>query len=123
MPFIQQLSGANALIRLENLAIALIALTTYSITGASWILFVVLILAPDISMIGYVANPKVGAFTYNLVHNYLLVFLLVAAGASTQNSLFDTLALILAVHIGFDRFLGLGLKYSDAFKPTHMQKV
>ncbi len=32
------------------------------------VLFVVLILAPDLSMLGYLAGSRVGAAVYNVVH-------------------------------------------------------
>ncbi|HUP13711.1 MAG TPA: DUF4260 family protein, partial [Niastella sp.] len=38
----------------------------------SWWLWPLLILAPDISMLGYMAGTKTGAFTYNLFHHKLV---------------------------------------------------
>ncbi len=32
-------------------------------------------------------------------------------------------AVIWIAHIALDRFLGFGLKYSQAFQPTHIQNV
>ena len=53
------------LLHLEGVAILLLSLYFYSYNQFSWLLFFVLLLAPDISMIGYLFNNKVGAVLYN----------------------------------------------------------
>ncbi|HYR93234.1 MAG TPA: DUF4260 family protein [Methylomirabilota bacterium] len=40
------------------------------VTGNPWLL-VPLLLAVDVSTVGYLANPRVGAVTYNALHNWL----------------------------------------------------
>ena len=66
---------------------------------------------------------KTGAFTYNLVHNFALAALLIGSGLFTGNTLLTSLGLILTAHIGADRFLGFGLKYTTDFKDTHIQRL
>lgn len=110
-------------LRLEGLAVLVAAVYFYSQIDASWVMFAVLLLAPDISMIGYLKDPKLGAFTYNLVHNYILVTILILGGLIFDSRLATSLGLILMAHIGADRLLGFGLKYPTAFKETHLQKV
>lgn len=118
----------HIIIRLENLAIALLVLFVYSYLGLSWKMFAILIITPDLSMLGYLVNSRVGAITYNIVHNYALVTVLYLASNFLPPN-FDhheylaTYALNLAIHIGFDRALGLGLKYPDKFKHTHLQEI
>jgi hypothetical protein len=36
----------------------------------SWLLFFLLLLVPDLSMLGYLLNNQVGAFSYNLFYTY-----------------------------------------------------
>jgi hypothetical protein len=46
----------------------------------SWLLFAVLFLAPDLFMVGFLANPKLGAAIYNLGHWLLLPLVVFAVG-------------------------------------------
>ncbi|RZM18690.1 MAG: DUF4260 family protein [Pedobacter sp.] len=77
-----------------------------------------LFLSPDLSMLGYLFNTRVGAFTYNMVHHRGLALALVAIGFLMQLYTVITLGLLLVTHSSFDRMLGYGLKYSDDFKRT-----
>ena len=60
------------LLRLEGLAIAVGAVVLYADGDHSWWLFALLILAPDLSFLGYLAGPRLGAAAYNLLHNLVL---------------------------------------------------
>lgn len=111
------------ILHLEGAAIFLASLYLYYLLSADWLLFVVLLFTPDISMIGYVRNTRIGAITYNLVHNYVLGILVSGIGALLGSNLVISLGLILLAHVGIDRFLGFGLKYPTHFKETHLQKL
>ena len=111
------------LLRLEGLAVFVAALVLYFDAGYGWLLLVVLALAPDLSMLGYVAGPRVGALSYDLVHGYVGPLALGVVGVLAGADLAIQLALIWAAHIGADRLLGYGLKYPSAFKDTHLQRV
>ena len=74
-------------------------------------------------MIGYVANTRAGAITYNLVHTYAFAALITLYGLLAGHRIAISLSLILAAHIGLDRLLGYGLKYPTAFKETHIQRL
>jgi hypothetical protein len=111
------------LLKAEGLALAVLAIYFYWRIGDSWLLFVVLILAPDLSFFGYLAGPKVGAVVYNTVHAEVLPAVLLAAGVLTGSSLPIGLALIWLAHIGGDRLFAYGLKYPTEFKDTHLQRV
>ena len=112
-----------ALIRLEGLAAAVLAAVVYSRISGSWLVFVLLFLVPDLSMLGYLAGPRTGSAIYNIVHTYLAPILLGAYGVFTQGALILSLALILFAHIGIDRLLGFGLKYPSGFRDTHLQQL
>ncbi len=110
-------------LRLEALAIALALLGLYVVSASSWWLFAVLILVPDVTMIGYLAGPKLGALSYNLGHSYALPVGLAVAGALLAIQVLISVALIWAIHIAFDRFLGYGLKGSSGFEQTHLGQI
>lgn len=120
---LQQLSLPNLLLRLEGLTVLLLALAVYFHFRASGLLFVVLILAPDLSALGYLVNPRVGSWSYDLVHTYVLPAVLAAIGLIGGQPLLLNISLIWFAHIGADRLLGYGLKYPTAFKDTHLQRV
>lgn len=111
------------LLHVEGLAVLVTAAVVYRGLGASWVTFAVLFPVPDVSMAGYFFGTKIGAAVYNLAHTYTVPFLLwvVLALAHVPQAL--PLCVIWVAHIGFDRLLGYGLKYSTAFKDTHLGKV
>lgn len=90
-----------------------------AVDGPPW-LFVLLALAPDLSMAGYLAGPRVGSYAYNAVHTYALPLLLGAAGVWTGTHVAVLVALVWIGHIGADRLLGYGLKFESGFRDTHL---
>ena len=111
------------LLRLEGAAAAAVALVFYFHHGHPWWLLVVLVLVPDLTFVGYLAGPRVGAAFYNSAHSYIGPLVLLAAGDLAKSTAAIEVALIWIVHIGADRMLGYGLKYPTAFKDTHLQRV
>jgi hypothetical protein len=111
------------LLRLEGLALFTGAVTVYAYLGHSWWLFALLLLAPDLGALGYVHSLRLGSLTYNAVHTTSLPLLLGVACLLLGQPLGVQLALIWLAHIGMDRTVGYGLKYSDAFKHTHLGEV
>lgn len=111
------------LLRAEGLAVFAAALVAYAALGASWWLFAALILAPDLSMLGYLAGPRPGAFFYNAAHTYVGPALLGGLAYGVSAPLAGAIALIWTAHIGLDRLLGYGLKYPAGFALTHLGRV
>ena len=113
------------LLRIEGLALFGLATGAYfAVLGGSWALFLVLLLAPDLSMAGYLANRRVGAATYDAVHTAAVPAAILAGAWYAGWSLGVGLALIWLAHVGVDRAVGFGLKYPDApFAETHLQRV
>jgi hypothetical protein len=110
-------------LQLEGLA-ALVAGTALFVgTGAPWILLVPLLFAVDISMVGYLAGPRVGAFTYNLAHNWGSGLLVLGLGLATGVVPLVAAGAILIAHSGMDRVAGYGLKYPSAFADTHLGRL
>jgi uncharacterized protein DUF4260 len=89
--------------------------------GASWILFVVLLLLPDLAMLGYLRGVRLGTICYNLVHTLIGPFLLIAYAFLGKSFWLLPYGLIWTSHIGLDRLLGFGLKYPTRFNDTHLQ--
>jgi hypothetical protein len=78
---------------------------------------------PDLSMLGYLANVRLGAPLYNLVHIVAFPVLLAGVSFPLHRSGLLSFALIWLAHIEWDRALGYGLKYPTFFKDTHLQRV
>lgn len=111
------------LLHLEGLAVAAASLALYFDAGHGWLLLVVVILAPDLSLLGYLGGPRLGALAYDAVHTYAGPVALGAVGVLGGYDLAVQLALVWLAHIGLDRLLGYGLKYPTGFKDTHLQRV
>jgi hypothetical protein len=108
------------LLRLEGALILVLAMWGFGALGGNWWLFALLFLAPDLFMLGYIRDKRLGAAVYNLGHTYLAPGALAAVGAWLGWGAALPLAMIWAGHIGFDRMLGFGLKRPDGFKKTHL---
>jgi hypothetical protein len=110
--------GPGVLLRLEALAALAGLATWYQAASANWLLFGLLFLVPDLSMLGYLAGRRIGAVCYNAAHSYLGPIGLIAAAQLDARLL--PFGLIWAAHVAFDRALGFGLKYGTAFGDTHL---
>lgn len=86
----------------------------------SWWVFPALLLIPDASMLGYILNPRTGAFLYNVVHHKLLGILIFIIGILSVSSSLQLAGIILFAHSSMDRIFGYGLKYGDSFSHTHL---
>ena len=113
-------SRPNILLRLEGLALLALGLAVYAKLGYSWGLFWALLLLPDIALLAYLLNKEVGAVAYNITHAKLLPTLLAVMAIVLGHPVAMAAAIIWFVHIGVDRFLGYGLKYTQGFKFTHL---
>jgi hypothetical protein len=111
------------LLHLEGATVLLLSVLFYFQQGGHWLLFILLLLMPDVSIMGYLAGPRLGSISYNLAHIYLWPLALIAIASFTNAALIAQLALIWSAHIGMDRMLGYGLKYPTAFKDTHLQRL
>jgi len=112
--------GVRWLLRAEGLALFAAATALYPHFGVSWGWFALLFLTPDLSFLAYLAGPRWGAVAYNGVHSTLLPIALGALGLVMPSQILEALALIVFAHVGLDRALGYGLKYSTAFGDTHL---
>ena len=115
--------GVVSLLRLEGAVVLAAAVAAYVFVGGSWLLFALLLLAPDLAMIAYRFGPAVGAAAYNAVHTTLAPAALGAIGLALGAPTMQALALIWIAHIGLDRALGYGLKHATGFGDTHLGRI
>lgn len=110
------------LLQLEQLAQLVLSLFALSMVPVhlSWWLWPILFLAPDISMLGYLINTKTGAWAYNLAHHKLVAAAVIIVSVAMHYDYLLISGLLLWAHASFDRVLGYGLKYEDAFQHTHL---
>jgi hypothetical protein len=113
----------GSLLRIEGLALFAGALALYLDGGFSILALALLALAPDISLLGYLGGPRIGAIAYDLAHFEAWPILLATVAVLIDWSVGVQLGLIWLAHIGIDRTLGYGLKYRSAFSDTHLQRV
>jgi Domain of unknown function (DUF4260) len=108
------------LLRLEGAALLVAAIFAYATRGSSWAMFAGLFLVPDLSMLGYLGGPRLGAACYNAGHSYFGPAVLAVLGVAASTPMLLSIACIWLAHIGFDRLLGYGLKYATSFGETHL---
>ena len=110
----------GVMLRIEGLVLFAAALALYLDADYSILALVLLALAPDLSMLGYLAGPRVGAVAYDLAHFEAWPIALAVIGILGDWSAGTQVALIWLAHIGVDRALGYGLKYASGFRHTHL---
>ena len=110
----------KATLKLEELAMFGLSIYLFSLLGFAWWYYPALILIPDIGMIGYVVNTRLGAITYNLFHHKGLAIIVLLVGYWLTNDWLVLSGIILFGHASMDRLFGYGLKYQDDFKNTHL---
>ena len=115
--------GLRTLLRLEGLTLFVGMTLLYAFWEGSWWVYAILFLAPDVSFLGYLASPKVGAILYNAAHSYLAPMALITSGFALSSPLVLSVAMIWLAHIGLDRALGFGLKYFAGFSLTHLGRI
>ena len=119
----EQAMTVSRLMHLEGLAVLIASLRLFDQIDGAWWIYAVFFLAPDLSMLGYLANPRIGAHVYNAVHVYAAPIALAFLGHFLDSDVLLIAGVILLGHIGADHLLGFGLKYPTAFKDTHLQRV
>lgn len=111
------------MLRLEGLCLLVAGLLAYAKFGAGWGVFALFFLAPDLSFLGYLAGSRAGAAAYNFGHSLIGALALLTAGVLWSAPVGVAAGIIWVSHIGFDRALGYGLKYSVGFGFTHLGRI
>ncbi|HEX9209279.1 MAG TPA: DUF4260 domain-containing protein [Bradyrhizobium sp.] len=115
--------GVRLLLRLEGLTLFIGMTALYAAWGGSWLIYVLLFFVPDLSFLAYLSDARFGAIVYNAAHSYMAPMTLMTLGFGFASPLTLSIALIWLAHIGIDRALGYGLKYSAGFGFTHMGRI
>lgn len=110
----------NTLINLEELGKLLLTYLLSLQLGYAWWVFFAWLLAPDLSMIGYAVNTRIGAWLYNFFHHQGVAVMVGLTGLYISSQELQLAGLVLFGHSAMDRIFGYGLKYSDDFKHTHL---
>jgi hypothetical protein len=110
-------------LRLEGAAAFIAGLALYGWLGGSWLLVLPFLLLPDLSAVGYLRGPRLGAFTYNIVHNWALGLAVLGLAVATDRVPLAIAGAILVAHVGMDRAVGYGLKLSTSFQDTHLGRM
>ena len=78
---------------------------------------------PDLGFIGYLGGKAFGALTHNITHSYIVPLSLAVIIWYLDLTIYKHILIIWVSHIGFDRALGYGLKYSRGFRYTHLGNI
>ncbi|MEJ2013662.1 MAG: DUF4260 domain-containing protein [Anaerolineales bacterium] len=113
----------KAILRLEESGFFLFSIYMVSTLGFSWWLFPLLLFVPDLSMIGYIRDSKLGAIIYYFFHFRALALLLFMLGIYSSLPMVPLIGVILLAHSSLDGVFGYGLKFSDSFGHTHLGKI
>ncbi len=108
------------LLRLEELALFILAIYLFTELDYAWWVFPLLLLTPDLGAIGYLGGSRIGAATYNLTHHKGIAVVAYLAGALLGSQILQLIGVIMLAHSSLDRAVGYGLKYPDSFDHTHL---
>ncbi|MCX6173684.1 MAG: DUF4260 domain-containing protein [Ignavibacteriales bacterium] len=111
------------LLKMEELFLFILSIYLFSKLEISWWWFPALLLIPDIGMIGYIFNTRIGAIAYNIVHHRAISISLYIIGAIIYSQTTQLIGIILFAHSTIDRVFDYGFKYLDNFKHTHLTEI
>jgi hypothetical protein len=110
----------NATLKAEELALFVCSIVLFAMLPFAWWLYPALLLVPDVSMLGYLVNNRVGALLYNTAHHRATGIIAYGAGMVLGSPVLMLVGVILFGHSAFDRIAGYGLKYASGFRDTHL---
>lgn len=111
------------ILRAEQVAIFMAGVLLWLANGGAPLLLIPALLAPDLSMIGYLRGPRLGSITYNAVHHLVLALALLGLGWLLTLSWLVLAGAAVLAHVGMDRALGYGLKLPTDFRDTHLGRI
>src|SRR5699024_12646661 len=106
---------AKKILHLEGLAVFVFCIYLYWINDFSWLLFFLLLFAPDLSIVGYTINNVFGARLYNLFHTYIVSLFVIFLGLLLSNTTFLAVGIICTAHLGIVRLLVFVCKFPPHF--------
>jgi hypothetical protein len=115
--------AVEIILRAESLAIFVGGVGLWLAMNGNPLWLLPLLLAPDLSMLGYLGGPRLGALLYNAVHNLVIALLLLAIGWFAAIAPLALAGALIGAHVGMDRTLGYGLKLPTDFRDTHLGRI
>ena len=116
-------SSPRVLLQAEGLVLLAASLTAWWALDGGWTWFALFLLAPDVCFLALLVNRRAGVVSYNLVHSMVGPLLLACAAILAAERLAALAALVWLAHIGLDRLLGFGLKYTFDRGDTHFGRL
>ena len=110
-------------LKVEELGMFLFGIYMFSLLPYAWWWFVVLLITPDFSMLGYLLGNKWGAVFYNIFHHKGIALAIYIIGVYLSAPVLQLVGIILFSHAAMDRVFGYGLKYDKGFKFTHLGEI
>lgn len=104
----------KTLTQLEELALVLLSFYLFLLLDYAWWWFPLLFFAPDVSLLGYLINRRLGGIVYNFAHYKALAVLLYLSGSLIQLSTLQLAGLVLFGHSSLDRALGFELQQTKS---------
>jgi hypothetical protein len=111
------------LLKLEEAAQLGFCIYALSLFHVSWWVYFVLVLGPDISMLGYLVGNRFGGACYNLLHHKGIAVAVFVVGLMVDQSMLQIAGIVLFGHSSMDRMFGYGLKYNTGFGNTHLGRI
>ena len=111
------------ILKWEEMAMFVLGIYLFSLLPYPWWLFLALILVPDIGMLGYLNNDRIGAIAYNIFHHKGIAITIYLLGIYLSLPLCQLAGIVLFSHSSLDRIFGYGLKYDEGFKFTHLGEI
>ncbi len=111
------------MLKLEELFLFGVSIYLFTRLDLAWWMFPLFLFTPDLSMLGYLISPRVGAWTYNFIHHKAFGISVYILGIILVNPVLQFAGLILFGHSSMDRVMGYGLKYPDSFQHTHLGMI
>lgn len=87
-------------LKLEEAAMAALGvyfLTGYNLNISIW-LWLLIFFSPDISMLGYLTNAKVGVISYNIFHHKAIAIAVMGINYFMQNEVMLAIGILLFAH-------------------------
>lgn len=108
------------LIQIEEFTMFLGCIYLFARLKFRWYWFPILLLIPDLAMLGYLVNTEVGGIIYNIFHFKGTAVAIGLFGLAKDNKKLMLVGIILLAHSTMDRSIGTGLKYLDGFWHTSL---
>lgn len=108
------------ILKIEEFAMFLVSAYGLYLLQVEWWCYILLLLGPDISMLGYMLGNRVGMVSYNLFHHKGIGIGLLLAGWMIDDTTLQIAGIIIFGHASLDRVFGYGLKLKEGFHSTHL---